>query len=704
MFKKIIFISLLLAIAAFALFSKAADTVNYNQQLLYTLDTAIKSFWESGGEFQHTKDGLLHGWPMSKTADDKSPRWLVDDKNVSGQPVISVLEPGMGATGIAFLEAYEATGNKLYIEHAIQAGKTLLSIQKDLDVGGWGSHAVIIPEEAGLGSATGYWSSVHVPISEDGKLTFSPPNNTYVTLDNAISINGAMFLIELYNTIKPLDFSREIIDPLKNIRKEDFLEGAQKFFNLTDSLRNLAFVRSDFAGIIIDNNPVPTKNGPHPFLSYLAGLPDHPLNHGLSFKPYASGGLPQGIPHGKHDRKWLLTYGGAQYGALAAGYPLHKTFNDHEISQFLLFLFRYYEITGDNKALDNLNIQLNWLVKVFNDNGNRAWSQQYHFLDGKPAPARPWEPPALTSWETIKAIPKIALVEKMLETKYHITKTTIIKALEDALYFLNRVAPKQTETPETTMFKYYTLEEYAHGTTPSADQRIAINSPVISCDYYYPRNPITNVCDYSGYNFYLATPDRIEDVMHRYEIANIKDTGIYFLLNSSCLNDATRENYRGCLDLNNNDLIPDIRRWYWGTWINENATTLMKDYKLSSEGYWTDQTEVAGETRTIINTGRFRKNAVGIAKYLSVNKDDITDSDADGLSDLEEKKLGTDPLYPDSDQDGSTDGEEVNTYNTNPIDNQSTPDKTGNTSTPDANAETPAKATGSRGCSMIFKL
>lgn len=43
------------------------------------------------------------------------------------------------------------------------------------------------------------------------------------------------------------------------------------------------------------------------------------------------------------------------------------------------------------------------------------------------------------------------------------------------------------------------------------------------------------------------------------------------------------------------------------------------------------------------------------------------DSDGDGLTDEEERVLGTDPFNPDTDGDGLLDGEEVNKYKTNPL-------------------------------------
>jgi outer membrane protein OmpA-like peptidoglycan-associated protein len=43
------------------------------------------------------------------------------------------------------------------------------------------------------------------------------------------------------------------------------------------------------------------------------------------------------------------------------------------------------------------------------------------------------------------------------------------------------------------------------------------------------------------------------------------------------------------------------------------------------------------------------------------------DSDGDGLTDEEEKRLGTDPYDPDTDDDGLSDGEEVNLHGTDPL-------------------------------------
>ncbi|GIV51966.1 MAG: hypothetical protein KatS3mg038_2487 [Candidatus Kapaibacterium sp.] len=56
----------------------------------------------------------------------------------------------------------------------------------------------------------------------------------------------------------------------------------------------------------------------------------------------------------------------------------------------------------------------------------------------------------------------------------------------------------------------------------------------------------------------------------------------------------------------------------------------------------------------------------GMLSFMYSFRDDITDSDNDGLTDLEEEQLGTDPYNPDTDGDGLKDGEEVKVYRTDP--------------------------------------
>ncbi|MCK5459908.1 hypothetical protein KAI52_02235 [Candidatus Parcubacteria bacterium] len=63
------------------------------------------------------------------------------------------------------------------------------------------------------------------------------------------------------------------------------------------------------------------------------------------------------------------------------------------------------------------------------------------------------------------------------------------------------------------------------------------------------------------------------------------------------------------------------------------------------------------EIVNIINTNQPAENGA----------DKMIDSDFDGLTDEEEKILGTDPNFADSDEDGLLDKEEIENYNTDPL-------------------------------------
>lgn len=83
------------------------------------------------------------------------------------------------------------------------------------------------------------------------------------------------------------------------------------------------------------------------------------------------------------------------------------------------------------------------------------------------------------------------------------------------------------------------------------------------------------------------------------------------------------------------------------------------------------QTEVnnLGQNTTSINTTNINTTTTKTIPVVATTTPvDLTlDSDHDGLTDVVEKQLGTDPRNPDTDGDGLIDGAEVNIYHTNPL-------------------------------------
>ncbi len=628
---------------------KAQQKSDY-QQLLEIMNSAIKAFWNLGGTFEHERDGQLKGWAIFKTIDSGDERWGIDDKNRPNKPVVSILEPGTPGTGMAFLRAYQITGNKLYLEYALEVGKTLLSIQKDLGKGGWASHAVVIPEGADTQGEVGRWTSASLKIPrEQGELSYPPQDHPYVTFDDGISFNAGIFLVELYGTIKDLDFSDEVVDPLENINKYSFLNGAKKLFELVDSFQNYTLIRQDFEDLEITKVPSPDKTGPHPFVDYLRNLPDHPLNHNRVFKPYEKGGLPQGV----RDKDFMITAGAKQYGARAAGYPMHKTLNDYEISRLFIFLMRYYEITGDIAAFDNLLLQLDWLVEVFNSTGSRAWCQQYHVLDDKPAPARPWEAPAFAMMESVKMLHALGYVEKNLEKKYKLNNPEVRRMMEDATYYIYRTIEFDDTDPVRKLFRFYAIDDYTPRTIPSADAVIRANDPLYACDFYYLENPFSATCDRVGAHYYAINEEDGEFINpENFIVSNISAGGMdIYAIKPECLEDETRSDFHGCLDLNVEKAI-NHDYWqshlvYWGWGLTRDIDEYLNDHLPNEDGYWVSTKKVLGKERSVISTSDFRYNVLGLANFFEDNWQKINDTDCDGFSDEQEQAQGTDPLYPD---------------------------------------------------------
>lgn len=653
------------------------------------LDRAIRGFWGQRSRFVHARDGEVVGWPMLRTVDAvDAPVWGVDDGLRARVPVISIMGPGTPHVGQILLGAYKATGDVLYLQYALDAAKTILSLQQDLEThpdgaaksplarGGWINHAVVIPNTAetrvNIPREIGHWTNVRLADSE-GTPIYLSRDIAYMTFDDSISTDPAMFLLELYAACRALDPTGRPFQMFGEVNAEMLREGAGKFFGLAERYRrDYAIAPADYQDVYITfRGEQRGKDGPHPFVAYLQNLPDHPLVRGEVFHPYARGGLPHGIS----EIGGIIAADGAKYGALAAGWPLHKNINDHVMSRFVLFLVRHLELAGDAAALANLELQLDWLVDVFDAYGRRGWCQQYHVLDDACAPARPWEPPAFAMLEGVAQIRRLAMAERQLEAKTGISHPHVRAMLEDAIYYLHRVVPR--DEPRL-VFEYYSLGDYNQTTFPSAYPTLASNHPLFACDFYYPDAPFL-YCgegyEQLAFHFYAIDEAANGEFVAPTGQVWLSDRGDgaleLYLLDDACVNDLDRPDYRGCLDLQKDyALVRDYYDWerqYWGWWGTATIDGFIGPDGPDARGLWTSTEVLNGRSRTVIRTNDFVRNTTAAIRLVRTFGHAIVDRDSDGLDDADETVAGTDPSYPDSDGDGLLDGDEVNLFGTGPM-------------------------------------
>lgn len=558
------------------------------------------------------------------------------------------------------------------------------------------THAIIIPEgaavtQAGKADETGHWTRVKSETGNlaDGSVQYITKDDAFCTFDEGLSAYSAIYLLELYDTIKNKNFSGETVNPLESVDKSKYLEGARKFYNLAKSFRDFELKTSDFESLTYIYGPDNTllggvdKSGPHPFIEYVATHPEHEISRMGSFKPYEDGGLPQAAEEVSRQIVSDTQY----YGVKGKGYKYHKTVNDNVMSSYILFLTHYYETTNDASALQNLKLQLEWVYKVFEENGRRMWCNQYNVFDDECAPARPYEAPSLVSGSSVYLVNAVAYAEKKLEQLGE-TNPKYRNMLEDAIYYIQAELENSNSDPsEPEKYNFYALQNYTTSTPApnTASAAISKDDPITFCDYYYPTDPFKAECKSNGHDTHAYYPTSSKEwPFSGFATNEVNLKGIdQYLIDPGCQGadgypSSSRTNYDGCLNLNSEKAnlrsFWDNYRAFWGSWKGYTKIYWAVDDYLEyapdpSTGYWTStySSSTVGTGRTVIDSAVFSQNAAGIAKFLGQNNDEITDSDSDGLDDSEEGAHGTDPDYWDSDKDGFSDGDEVNLHGTDPL-------------------------------------
>ncbi|MBN1343404.1 MAG: hypothetical protein JXQ73_12025 [Phycisphaerae bacterium] len=344
--------------------------------------------------------GSYVGWSLSRTVDEGR-QFYANEAGTWAKdgPMMTIQPPATPSVGYAYVRAYEATRNPRYLEVARSVGDTLLAIQAKWH-GGW--HQDMFFEG-------GEWRYAMVWGLTRRDYTTEPSNRGIqgvqkgaVTLDDGTSQAAALFLLRLCQAGGG----------------EKYLDGAKRFGDALCELREVKDARS-------------------------------------GKRPYASGGIPQVFPL---EVAMQIVFTG-EAGTPGEHYYVHKTINDHTTEQALLFLMELHAETKEERYLEAIRLNVDYLLDRHEALGNRAWCQQYHYLTDEPAWARHKEPPAFVSGEDGVIDVLLAWLERETDGA---RKQRILRAIRSALLYWKDTAPhvnpQEKDPRRWQWWRYYNME------------------------------------------------------------------------------------------------------------------------------------------------------------------------------------------------------------------------------------------------------
>ena len=267
--------------------------------------------------------------------------------------MIWVQPPGTPAVGMAFLEAYEATGDSVYLEAARDAARALVWGQ--LTSGGW-----------------------------DYAIDFDPKRSRrwYYRRD-----------AEAGDTNQAERRNRTTLDDNTTQSALRLLMRADKALNVEDR----------------EIHPAPRRGGIHKAAMYaLDALLKAQYPNGAWPQRYETFPDPEQFPvkQARYPKSWSRTYPEKRYFML-------YTFNDGAISDVIETMIEAYHTYGDKRFLEAAKRGGRFLILAQMPDPQPAWAQQYN-VDMEPAWARWFEPPAITGGESFRVMG--TLMDLYLET------------------------------------------------------------------------------------------------------------------------------------------------------------------------------------------------------------------------------------------------------------------------------------------------
>jgi|APTNR8051073442_1049403.scaffolds.fasta_scaffold07939_3 hypothetical protein len=291
-----------------------------------TVTTAMKKAATAYRRTVSFNGGYAWSWPQDIST--------AKGENRSSPSLIMIQPPGTPAMGMAFLDAWQATQDHLYLQAAQEAAQALIWCQ--LATGGWDSDFDFDPR-----SAVKYHFRRDVLAGE----TEAPSRHGASTLDDNKTQSALHFLLELAHT-----------EPGKS---DAALQAALKF---------------GMDGLLAAQE----KNG---------GWPQHYQGPADPTAPVKPGNFPQ---------EWLRIWPNIDYTP-------HYTLNDGNLFWVMKLLLRAHELDRDNRYLDAAKKLGDFLLLARMPAPQPAWAQQYD-RQMQPVWARKFEPPAISSVETLSAL------------------------------------------------------------------------------------------------------------------------------------------------------------------------------------------------------------------------------------------------------------------------------------------------------------
>jgi hypothetical protein len=279
-----------------------------------------------------------HGGYLWRYSEDLRERW---GEGKASQTQIWVQPPGTPSVGMAFLRAYEVTGDRRYLDAAKEAADALAWGQ--LESGGWTYYIDFSPR----------WSQKWYRRADKGKL--SPKEisgrRNWTSFDDNTTQNALRFLMALVQTGgSPQDErDRRIWDAM-----EYGLQG---------------LLRAQY----------PNGAWPQGYDGRRYKPEEHPIKRAW---------IPEEWPRTPPRRR---------------PYWIYYTFNDNAISDCILTLLDAYRRFGRSEYLEAAKKGGDFIIMAQLPEPQPVWAQQYDF-DMKPAWARKFEPPAVCSAESVGVI------------------------------------------------------------------------------------------------------------------------------------------------------------------------------------------------------------------------------------------------------------------------------------------------------------